>query len=208
MNNLMISLLTLLFFLFHLYLRRHIRWGKVKEGLCALWCMDAVFAVCGMILSFALYHYSFAPFFTFRNILLGTAYLLLTFLFLLLSPSGISLLFPKKQTDSETLLAAEYRFNDTLCFIRSFFMVLLFVLPIFLNLPIKEERLLTLLLTWESKDVFGGFYFASFTILLPICLRQAFYFLKSLRYEASPSETALLRRYSMQLHYRRKNHFL
>lgn len=208
MNNLIISLLTLLVLLFHLYMRRPIRRGKVKEGLCALWCMDAIFAICGMLLSFALYHYSFAAFFTWRNILLCVAYLLLTLLFLLLSPSGIGLLFPKKQTDSEALLLAEYRFNDTLSFVRGFFMMLLFVLPIFLNLPIKEERLLTLVFSWESKDVFGGFYFASFTILLPICLRQAFYFLKSLCFEASPSEKELLRRHSMQLHYQKRNRFL
>ncbi len=208
MSNLTISLLTLPVFLFHLYMRHHIRLGKVKEGLCALWCMDAVFAICGVILSFVIYHYTFAPFFTLHNILLSAAYLLLTFLFLLLSPSGIGLLFPKRQTDSEALLAAEYRFNDTLCFFRSFFLMLLFILPVLLNLPIKEECLLTLLLTWESRDIFGGFYLAVFTILLPICLRQAYYFLKSLRYEPSVSEDALLSRQSMELHYRKKNHFL
>ena len=60
----------------------------------------------------------------------------------------------------------------------------------------------------DMKDVFGGFYFASFTILLPICLRQAFYFLKSLRFEASPSEKELLRRHSIQLHYQKRNRFL
>lgn len=207
MNNLIISILVLLVFLFHLYICRHIRWGKVKEGLCALWCMDAIFAVCGMILSFALYHYTFTPFFTLRNMLLGTVYMALTFLFLLISPSGIRLLFTQKQTDSEELLLAEYRFNDTLRFVRSFFMVLLFSLPIFLNLPIKNEQLLTLLLTWESKDVFGGFYFASFTILLPICLRQSFYWLKSLHGSPSQSENMLLQKYSMQLHYRKKNLF-
>ena len=107
MNNLIISLLTLPVFFFHLYIRRPMRWGKVKEGLAALWCMDAVFTVCGILISFALYHYSFAPFLTLRNLLLVAAYLLLTFLFLLLSPSGISLLFPKKQTDHEAILAAE-----------------------------------------------------------------------------------------------------
>lgn len=208
MNNLIISLLTLPVFFFHLYIRRPMRWGKVKEGLAALWCMDAVFTVCGILLSFALYHYSFAPFLTLRNLLLVAAYLLLTFLFLLLSPSGISLLFPKKQTDHEAILAAEYRFNDTLCFVRSFFMLLLFVVPIVLNLPIHEERLLNLLLTWESKDVFSSFFFACFTILLPICLRQALYFLRQLRYEASPGERKLLHSYSMQLHYGKKNKFL
>lgn len=208
MNNLIISLLVFIVFLFHLYMRHHIRWGKVKEGMCALWCMDAVFAICGTILSYALYHYTFAPFFTFRNILLGIVYIMLTFLFLLLSPSGIGLLLPKKQTDPEELLQAEYRFNDTLSFVRSFFMVLLFFLPIFLNLPIQDEKLLSLLLTWESKDVFGGFYFASFSILLPLSLRQAFYWIKNLRYAPPASESTLLCRYSMELHYRKRNRFL
>lgn len=204
----MISLLTLLVFLFHLYIHHHIRWGRVKEGLCALWCMDAIFAICGMVLSFALYDYTFDAFFTWRNLLIGMVYFTLTFLFLLLSPSGIALLFPKKQSDAEALLAAEYRFNDTLCFVRSFFMALLFFLPVFMNLPVKEERLLTFLLNWESKEVFGCFYFASFTILLPICLRQAFYWLKSLRQPATPAEITLLAKYSMQAHYRKRNQLL
>ena len=208
MNNLIIPLFTLLVLLFHRYLWYHMRHGKVKEGLCALWCMDAIFAVCGLILSFALYHYSFAPFMTLRNLLLVTAYLLLTLLFLLLSPSGISLLFPKKQTDSEALLVAEFRFNDTLCFVRSFFMVLLFCLPICLNLPLKEECLLTLLFPFESQEIFAGFYFAIFTILLPISLRQSLFFLKSLRYTSTATENTLIQKYSMQLHYRKKNYFL
>lgn len=208
MNNLILSLLTLLCLLFHLYMRRHIRWGRVKEGLCALWCMDAIFAVCGMILSFTFYHYHFLPLFTLRNLLLVTAYFLLTFLFLLLSPSGIGLLFPKKQTDSEALLAAEYRFHDTLCFVRSFFLILLLLLPVFLQLPHKGMPLLTWLFPLETQVAFGGFYFAVFTILLPICLRQALYFLKSLRYDTTSTEKAMLHQQSMRLHYHKKNHFL
>lgn len=200
--------MVLLVFFFHLYVRRHLRLGKVKEGLCALWCMDAVFAICGTVLSFALYHYQFVPFLTLRNILLVLVYLALTFLFLLLSPSGIRLLAPSSPTDPQELLAAEYRFNDTLCFVRSFFMVLLFFLPIFLNLPAKEEHLLTLLLTWESKAVFGGFYFAAFLILVPMTLRQALYWLKSLRTTPTMEEKALLHKYSIQIHYQKRNRFL
>lgn len=208
MNNFIIPLLVLVVFLFHLYVRRPIRWGKVKEGLCAVWCMDAVFAVCGTVISFALYHYDLIFFFTWQNILLGTAYIVLTLLFLLLSPSGIGLLFSGRQTNPEELMLAEYRFNDTLSMVRSFFMALLFFLPVFLNLPVKGQNMLTLLTSWEAGDVFGGFYFAIFLLLLPISLRQAFFWLKSLRVSPSEAEQALLQKYRMEQHYRRKNHTL
>ncbi len=208
MNNLMISFFVLLLFLFHCYIRQHIRLGKVKEGLCALWCMDAVFAVSGTVLSFAIYHYSLRPALTRQNILFVLLYLLLTFFFLLLSPSGLGLLAPFKPDTQEKLLLAEYRFHDTLCYVYSFFLALLFFLPILLQLPIKEQKLLSLLSTWEAKDIFSSFYFVIFLILLPISLRQTFYWLKSLKHTPDALETQLLQQYRSRLHYQKRNHFL
>ena len=208
MNNLMISFFVLLLFLFHLYIRQHIRLGKVKEGLCALWYMNAVFAVSGTVLSFVTYRYSLRPALTPQNIIFALLYLLLTLFFLLLSPSGLRLLAPSKPNTEEKLLQAEYRFHDALCLVYHFFLALLFFLPLLFRLPIRGQTLLELLSGWEVKDIFSSFYFVIFLILLPISLRQSYYWLKSLRTTPDTLEKQLLQQYRAHLHYQKRNHFL
>lgn len=188
MNSLILSILVGLVTLFHLAVRTTVRKGKVREAFCAHWCIDAVFAVCGTVLIFMLYNYNILTFLTLRNILLALAYLMITLLLVLLAPSGLTLLIKRKNTTSETILPAEYRFNDTLCLIRNFFLAILFGIPIL-----------------ENPTICGAFYFTAFLILLPISLRQAFFWLKHLSDTPDEQETQIRNRYCMREHYRKRN---
>lgn len=208
MNSLILSFFATLVWCFHLWVNSYIKRGKIKEGFCALWCIDAVFAVCGTIISFAIYRYTFFPFLTVRNLVIGGVYLVLTFLFLLLAPSGLSLLARKKTSSEETILLAEYGFNDTLCLVRNFFLALLFVLPILFALMSKVSKFLEMSFLWQEGDVCGGFCFTAFLLLLPISLRQTLFWLKNLIASPTEIEEKVLKRYQAGLHYRQKNRIL
>lgn len=207
MKHLIFSFLVLVVFFFRLSLRGSIRRGRVKESLCAQWCIDSIFAICGIIISFYLYHYTFAPYLTLRNLLLVALYLTVVLLFFFLAPSGFRLLV-QKRPQGEELLLTEYRFNDTLGLVRSFFMVLLFALPIFLEVLCGNETGFSLTTTFETNQLWAGFCFAAFLILLPICLRQTFFWLKHLQTATDSGEAQQLLKYRSELHYRKRNHFL
>ncbi len=208
MNNLMISLFVLLIFFFHIYTRRYLRLGKLKEALSATWFMDTVFTICGIVVSFYIYHYNLTTFFTLRNILLVLTYLLITLLFVLLAPSGLQLLAFKKQLTTEELLCAEYRFNDTLSMVRNFLLCLLFFVPIITHLPLGLPKYQEFLLAWENSQIPAGFYFTVFLLLLPITLRQTFYWIKSLKQEPSTLEAELMKHYILPFHYDKRNFFV
>ncbi len=208
MNNIMISLFVLLIYFFHIYAKRRMRLGKVKEALSATWFMDTVLTVCGIVVIFYIYHYSFTSVFSLRNMLLVMTYLLITLLFLLLAPSGLHLLTLKKQLSAEELLCAEYRFNDTLCMVRNFLLCLLFFVPIMTHLPIKSPEYQQLLLAWENSQIPAGFYFTVFLLLLPITLRQTFYWIKSLNQETTALELQLMKYYILPFRYSKRNFFV
>ena len=208
MNSMIIPLFVLLLFFFHMYTKRYMRLGKLKEGLCATWFMDTVFTICGIVVIFYFYHYNFASFFSLRNILLILTYLLITLLFLLLAPSGFRLLTTGKQLSAEELLRAEYRFNDTLCMVRNFLLCLLFLVPLMMNLPIKLQEYETLLQIWANSQIPAGFYFTVFLILLPMSLRQSLYWIKSLKQETTAQELELMKHYSLSFRYRGRNLFM
>lgn len=219
----MISFLVVITVLFHIAVHTPAKEGKVREAFCAGWCVDAVFAVCGTIVSFAINHYDPTPFLTLHTLLWGLLFFAATLLFVLLAPSGLSLFARKKHVgkssvykaandeesddtfDSGKLLHAEYRFNDTLCMVRNFFLVLLFALPVLLNLPIQNRLYRSLFAAWNAADICGAFCFTAFLILLPVSLRQAFFWLKNLSGEPTKTEQQLLLQYRFRLHYRRRN---
>lgn len=208
MNSMIIPLFVLLLFFFHMYTKRYMRLGKLKEALSATWFMDTVFTICGIVVIFYFYHYNFASFFSLRNILLILTSLLITLLFLLLAPSGFRLLTTRKQLSTEELLRAEYRFNDTLCMVRNFLLCLLFLVPLMMNLPIKLQEYETLLQIWANSQIPAGFYFTVFLILLPMSLRQALYWIKSLKQETTAWELELMKHYSLSFRYREHNLFM
>jgi len=208
MNNLMISLFVLLIFFFHIYAKRYMRLGKLKEALSATWFMDTVFTICGIVVSFYIYHYNLTTFFTLRNILLVLTYLLITLCFMLLAPSGLHLLTSKKQLTTEELLCAEYRFNTTLCMVRNFLLCILFFVPVITNLPLKSPQYQQFLLAWENSQIPAGFYFTVFLLLLPITLRQTLYWIKSLKQEPTTQESELMQHYCLPFHYSKRNFFV
>jgi len=205
MNSLIFSVWVLVIAFFHRRMRRYMRQGNIKTGFCAMWCIDAIFAICGTVVSFVLYGYKFQPFFTLRNGILVLVYLLLAFLFVLATPSGLALL-RKKKLSEEAVLTAECRLNDTLGIVRNCFLVMLFSLPI-LFVYVRRYEGMIYLSEWKETDVCGGFCFVAFLVLIPVCLRQAVFWLRNLS-EGEVIEEKLLLRHRKQLQYRHKNKFL
>lgn len=207
MNSLILSILVAVVAVFHWTMRSYMRKGNIKTGFCAVWCMDAIFAICGTVISFVLYRYSFHPFLTLRNAVIVLFYLLLTILFVWLTPTGLVLLGKKRGLDAEQILLAEYRLNDTLGMVRNFFMMLLFLLPVLFGV-VRGEEWFWQMVSWKEAEICGGFCFVAFLILVPVTLRQALYWLKNLTDSSIETEERLLRKHRMQLQYRQRNHFL
>ncbi len=187
MNNWILTLFVLILLGFHKVTHTQLLQEKVRESICALWCVDAVFSLCGTIISFYLYHYELLPYLTVKNICTAALYLVLTILFLQIAPSGLSLLKSRRCSDEE-LLMAEYRFNDTLSGICRFFLLLLLLLPFLKN-----------------EVICGGLCFIAFMILLPLSLRQAHFWLKNLRNSPTQQEILLLKRHYAQIHFKKRN---
>lgn len=207
MNGFIFLLLVVVVALFHLVMRTFMRRGNVKTGFCAIWCMDTIFAVCGTVLSYMMYHYEFYSYLTVRNVVLALVYLLITFIFIWLAPSGLSLLWRKKGLGSEDVLLAEYRLNDTLGMVRNCFLIMLAALPVLFSL-VQVSKFIFHFVAWEEDKLYGGFCFAAFLILVPICLRQALFWLRNLTDSDMVTEKTAMRKYRMELCYRRWNWLL
>ena len=204
MNNLFLSLLVFIVFCFHMVIRQQFKRGRVKESFCALWCIDAVFSISGTVVSFTLYNYRFLPFFTWRNIGVCLLFLCLTTLFILISPSGLTLLQRRQNCSDLDTLMAEYRFNDTLCFARSFFMTLLFAIPILLTI-LQENSIFMQLDAWNEQSICGAFCFVAFLLLVPLSLRQALFWLRNLFGTPCPEEEKVLLKYRTDVHFYKRN---
>lgn len=207
MNSLILSTLVAVVALFHLAMNRHMRKGNVKTAFCAVWCIDAIFAICGTVISFVLYRYVFYPFLTVRNVVLVIIYLLITAVFIWVTPSGFGLIWGRRDYNREELLIAEYRLNDTLGIVRNCFFTLLCGLPIFFAV-MYGNRGLNRLVSWDEVEVCGGFCFVAFLILVPISLRQAIFWLRNLTDAGTDWEQRILKGYCMRLQYRQRNRIL
>lgn len=208
MNSLILSALTMTIVIFHRVIRGAMRKGHVGTGFATMWCVDAVFAVCGTVLSYALYHYPLRPWMTLRNLMLTVVYLALTILFVVAAPSGISLLRRREKRSEEEIFRAEYRLNETLCMVRGFLMALLFFLPILFAVIQHAGREVAMLTAWKEGDICGGFCFVAFLILLPVSVRQMIYWIRNLDKATTEAENGLLGQYRARLLYRHKNRML
>ncbi len=205
MSPLFFSILVGIVTLFHYKLQDTIRRGRIKEGFCTLWLIDTLFALCGLILSFYLYHYRLWEFLTLRNLLLLLLYTTAAFLLFVMAPSGLTLFTQKHSREPEQILAAEYRFNHTLRLVCRFFLVLFFLLPLFLQILSLKEEWYRYLLPAGADKLCGGVYLLGFSFLLPIYLRQTFFWLKHLQSSPLSTEEEFLRNYTAEIHYRTKN---
>ncbi len=208
MNNFIIPLLLILLLFFHRIVRRFTATGKVKEAFCALWLVDTIFAACGTVLSFVIYRYSLTGLPGWQSLIFITLYLLVTVVFLLITPSGLQVFCKAKSKTPEEQLRAEYRFNETLGLVRDFFLLLLIILPLALGLFSLRPQLLSAMLPWSSTEICSATCFVIFLILLPLCLRQSLFWLKNLQNSPTEAEIKLLQNYRTQIYFRRKNHRL
>lgn len=209
MHNIVWSLLVVFVFIFHIAIRTAIKNGKVRVAFCAHWCVDAIFAIGGAITCFSLYQYDFTAFWKLNDLLSVFLYLLtyliVIILVIMLAPSGRMLLRKQTSSSEEAILLAEYSFNDTLCMLRNFFLALLFIIPVLVELVSKSPLQASFFHTWSATQVCGGFCFMVFLILLPISLRQSFFWLKALADTSADTESPALKQYIMKLHYRQRN---
>lgn len=207
MNSLILSVLVVIVGTFHWVTGSYMRRGNIKTGFCAIWCIDAIFAVCGTVISFVVYRYTFMPFLTMRNMIFVILYLLMTALFVWLAPSGFTVFARKRDLSKEEVLAADYRLNDTFGMVRNCFLILLFLVPIVFGV-VQDYAGLPQIAAWKEAEVCGGFCFVAFLILVPICLRQAMFWLGNLADASVTEEERLLKRYRLQLQYRQRNRIL
>ncbi|MBQ7926947.1 MAG: hypothetical protein IJ335_11760 [Lachnospiraceae bacterium] len=207
MSNLIFTLLAAICLLCQKPLTSALRHGKVREGFCTGWSIDLLFSICGMLLSFSIFQYNLWPRLKWNFFILLILYLLLGILFLLLAPSGTGLFHPRP-TLPEALLAAEYRFNDTLRMIRNFLLYLLLGAPLCLRFLFNVQQFEAFLFPLEETKLCGGICFICFLILFPISVRQSFFWFRHLRLPPDEAEMQLLQQYCNRLHYSRRNHLL
>ena len=208
MNNFIIPLLLIPLLLFHRTVRRFTAAGKVKEAFCALWLVDTIFAACGTVLNFSIYQYSLTGLPGWQSFIFVVLYVLVTVVFLLITPSGFRVFCKAKPENPDDLLRAEYRFNDTFGLVRNFFLVLLITLPLALRLFSLHPSLLSAVSPWSVTELCSAAGFVIFLILLPLCLRQTLFWLKNLRMPPTEAEKKLLQNYRTQIHFKTKNHVL
>lgn len=213
MYNLLFSILVLFVWGFRKTIDPLVRKGRIREGFCALWFITCIFSLCGTILSFHLYQYQLQTIFSLRNLFFSFLYIAVSIGIFLLAPAGLQL-FTKKSTPSEEeMLLCEYHFHETADHICRFFQFLLFGLPILLalldNFRMRLPHalfLLTELMVYH--EIYGGFCFFAFLILLPLSLRQAFYWLIRLKTPSTADEQSIQRIYSARHRYKKRNRIL
>lgn len=205
MTGLIFSCLAVFVGLYHIVVGRITKKGKIRESYCALWIGDFLFSLLGAIITLTVYHFTLLPLLSLRFMLFFIGFLLIAVLFILLSPSGFGIFTQKNASSEETLIHAEYRFNDTVTFIGKLFWLLLFVLPLFFTLPKYFPNHLTFLSNFKDGELCSVFCLIAFLILLPISLRQTFFWFKNITHIPDESEMHLLRMEQAQIYYKRKN---
>ncbi len=205
MNYLVIPFFVILIVLFGYYLKNTASAPQIRECTCVKWCITLLFSLLGGVLSYHIYHYQLFTPLSPNLLLMLLLYLILTLLFILLSPSGYRRLFSKATLSPEELLYAEYNFNHSLEILRGFFFVLLLVIPVFFRGVQCLTNHITIPILLEESYLIGGLYFVSFCILFPFSLRQSIYWFRQLQRIPSGQEAALLQNEKQRLQYHRRN---
>ncbi len=205
MSGLIFSFLTLFVFLYHVLIRLMTRNGKIREGYCALWVGDLLFALLGTIITCSLYRFTLLPFLTLRNILILIALLLISLLIITLAPAGLNLFVFKRELPSEELSESEYRFNDTMEMVRNLFFVMLFLLPLFFSAEETFPAQFAFLSHFDNGELCSSFCLIAFLLLLPVCLRQSFFWLRNVTHTPSDAEKYLLKMAQAKKYYKNRN---
>ena len=204
MNYLLIPFFVIFITIFQKHLKNSVSYQRIRESNLVLWSITLLFSLLGGIISYQIYQYELIGSFSMGLTLIMILYLVLTLLFVAISPSGYRKLFRKRTCSEEELLYAEYHFNHSLEMLRSFFLTLLLIVPIlFFGYKCMETRFHQLLL--EEAYLIGGLYFVAFCILCPISLRQSIYWLRQLQKIPENYELNLLQRDEQITRYHTKN---
>lgn len=202
-----LSLFVAVTMLFRLAMHPVIRRGKVREAFCALWCMDTLFSLCGIVFCLSLCHFGPGELLTWYHISWLLVLLALTALFILLTPSGYRLFLKRSTPSKEELLLAEYRFDDTVSLLRNGLYTLLFAAPlVFAACP--DTLRFRLPVFMKEASTCTGFCLTLFMLLLPISLRQSYFWCKNLTDTTEAFTSRALRVYCNHRHYRKRNFFI
>ncbi|MBQ9122896.1 MAG: hypothetical protein IJY10_05315 [Lachnospiraceae bacterium] len=205
MNGLVFSCLAVFAYLYHVLIQTVIRKGKIREGNCALWIGQLMFAIFGLVITLSMYRFSLWPFVNLRNLVILFLLLIIATLLLLLAPSGLRILMKKPEMLEEDMIRAEYRFNDTLGIIRNLFLLLLFLCPIFFALEERFPNYFAFLSRFGEGELCSVFCLIAFSILLPITLRQAIFWIRNVTYVPGEAEMHLVRMEKARIYYKKRN---
>ncbi|MBQ7920559.1 MAG: hypothetical protein IJ324_11550 [Lachnospiraceae bacterium] len=205
MNYLLIPFFALIIAILQRHLTQSASCKRIRENNLVMWNITLLFSLLGAIISYQIYRYELTAPLSMGQVMILTLYLLLTLLFVAVSPSGFRRLFLKRTYSEEELLYAEYHFNHSLKMLRSFFLSLLLIVPIFFfgykclpdNLPSPVQL--------EEAYLIGGLYFASFCILCPISLRQSIFWMRQLQQMPEEYEMHLLQEEEQMTRYYTRN---
>ncbi len=205
MNYLIIPFFTILIVLFQKYIQRITNHKRIRENSLVMWCVTLLFSLLGAISSYHMYQYDFTDSFSTGFLTILALYLILTFLFIAVSPSRYRRLLGKWNASEEEILYAEYRFNHSLEMLRSFFLGLLLIVPLLYSGYRCLQCKLPISILLEEAYLIGGLYFVAFCILFPLSMRQSIFWLRQLQRFPKSYEHQLLQEENTRLQYYRKN---
>lgn len=186
MSNRIIPLAVLLIILIHFMIGKIYKKENTKTYYFTVWFVDMIFSICGVVLSFSLFLYSPLSIINlnYGMVLLGLG--VITVVLIAILPGGFGAQNNKK-TEKEDLIVAQYMINESFCIIRN---CLYFGFVIFL---IRNEM------------IHAGYCMLSFIILLPISIRQTWYWLFHMASKVDEKEKELILLYKRKLYYKRRN---
>jgi len=186
MSSRIVPMIVILIVCIHYAIEKKQKKGNYKTYCFTIWFVDMIFSVCGVLLSFSLFHYEPVSIINrdYAVVLLGLGAVALSLIAFL--PGGIWTRIVKR-TKKDELIEAQYRINESFCVIRN---CLYFGFVVFLC---------------KNEMIHAGYSIIAFAILVPISIRQTLYWLINMVSEADEKENTLILQHNRKLHYRHKN---
>ena len=104
MNYLLIPFFALIIAILQRHLTQSASCKRIRENNLVMWNITLLFSLLGAIISYQIYRYELTAPLSMGQVMILTLYLLLTLLFVAVSPSGFRRLFLKRTYSEEELL--------------------------------------------------------------------------------------------------------
>ena len=186
MSNRIIPLAVLLITLIHFVIGKIYKKGNIKTYYFTAWFVDMIFSICGVMLSFSLFHYTPLAIINLNYGMVLLGLVVLTVVLIAILPGGFWAHLNKKK-EKEDSIVTQYMINESFGIIRN---CLYFGFVIFLS---------------ENEMIHAGCCILSFIILFPISIRQTWYWLFHMSSKVDEKEKELILLYKRKIYYKRKN---